>query len=71
MVWAAAIYDCSNGKLILTRDRLPPITHQRIKFLLCFELSFSKKIEENEEVIYHYLRYSITDYDKNTLKASN
>ena len=42
----------------------------KMKILLCFELKFFKqigiKLEENEEAIYHYLRYSITDYDQNT-----
>lgn len=73
-MWAAAIYDCSNGDVILTRDRfgIKPIYYKLENDSLYFasELKFFKSIgvplKENEEAIYHYVRHSITDYDETT-----
>lgn len=73
-MWAAAIYDRKDAKLILTRDRfgIKPIYYMYENGNLYFasELKFFKKLgvrlKENEEAIYHYLRHSITDYDETT-----
>lgn len=73
-MWAAAIYDCSNGEVVLTRDRfgIKPLYYKLENGCLYFasELKFFKRIgvqlRENKEAIYHYVRHSITDYDDST-----
>lgn len=73
-MWAAAIYDCSNETVILTRDRfgIKPLYYKfdNDSFYFASELKFFKNIgvtlKENEEAIYHYLRHAITDYDEST-----
>ncbi len=73
-MWAAAIYDIKNNTVTLTRDRfgIKPLYFCKFENKLYFssEIKFFRPYsllqKENEEIVYNYLRYAITDFDDRT-----